>query len=86
MFRSVAILTLCFASAAVAQTSVQQPLAYSECVQRLETPITGAVGDPVTLVDTDQIKQVQYLVTDGMVTITCTAADQQVTITHSASN
>jgi hypothetical protein len=83
LFKSVAILSLCCATAAVAQqTTVQQSMTFDECVQSIQTSSAGSSQPPVTIVDNADTRQVQFAVPDGQVTITCTRALERATITH----
>ena len=80
MFRLVAILSLLGASTAFAQQStVQQSMPFETCVQNMATR-AGVTQTPTTTIDTSDTKQVQYPVTNGQVTVTCSRANQQYTI------
>jgi hypothetical protein len=77
------MLTLFCASAASAQeTTVQQQMPFDSCVENQQTSAAGAVPPPLTTVDTTEVREVQFSVPDGQVTITCTRADGLATITH----
>jgi hypothetical protein len=81
--RYVAILSLCCTTVAVAQqTTIQQSMTFDDCVQSIQTSSAGSPLPPVTIVDNADIRQVQFAVPDGQVTITCTRALAQATITH----
>jgi hypothetical protein len=83
MFRSIAIVAVCLASAAAAQgTTVQQQMPFDACVQSLQTTSATALQPSTTTVDTEETKQVQFQVPTGQVTVTCSRSSQQVTISH----
>ena len=46
--------------------------------------MAGPLIGPLMTMDTDQVKELQFLIADGRVTITCTRSDEQVTIRHSS--
>ena len=81
MFRLAAIFTLLGASTAIAQQStVQQSMPFETCVQNLQVTRSGVTQTPTTTIDTTDTKQVQYPVTNGQVTVTCTRANGQYTM------
>jgi hypothetical protein len=82
MLKYVAALTLCCAAPAFAQDTVTQSMSFDTCVQNLQVPVSGALQAPVMTADTDQVKEQQTQVTGGQVTVTCTAADQTVTLRY----
>ena len=64
------------------ETTIQQSMPFSTCVESLRTAPEGATQPPVVTIDTETVKQAQVPVSDGKVTITCDALSQQATMTH----
>lgn len=83
MLKYAAVLSLAFTSSAFAQTTtVQQDMPFSACVTSLQTASLGASQPPVTVTDTDAVKEVRVPMPDGQVTINCNATTGQATMTH----
>ena len=83
MFKYAVVFVIGFAGAASAQqTTVQQSMAFTDCVQSINQTASGLSQQPTTTVDTADRREVVMAVPDGQLTVTCDGVNQQATMTH----
>lgn len=82
MLKYLAAFAVCLSTTAMAQDStVTEQMPFDACVTNMQsTP--AAIQPPTMTVDSETMKQVQFPVIDGMMTITCDAMTGQSTLTH----
>jgi hypothetical protein len=72
-----------FALDASAMESQSRPMGFEQCLELIRNTATQLGVAPKNVVETSTVRIVRFVTSDGSVLVTCSRADQKVTITRS---